>query len=149
MNKDDYNKLIKELQKEAEKNKELIDLYKEKINILQFNQFKNKFKTFFLFAALGYASLFLLFLLSTSITYIPLIIIIGSVLIGVSGQKILYGLGGVKRKLREFSNAKNDKEKRKEEIVNAIELEKLKNKNESINHTIQKLTENRDFLEQL
>ena len=161
MKMDDFKTIREQLEKEIQQNNEKIIKNDERTMLLDINSFESKFWITLFFSLVGYLPLFLLssFLIKTFgvalFTNIipaysfPVLLIGSSLVIGVLGKKIMYEKYKLKERLKYFSTANTENEKLKEEICYQIELEKLKNRNLTLNETIKELNENELLLKKI
>lgn len=112
------------------------------------------------FGAIGYLVLFSIFfglniaginLIQTNFSIIcfPLLITSSSLIIGTIAKKIFFRKKRYNDKLKKFSNAKTETEKREEEINNTIKRDKLIIKNDIFNLVINKLEHKQAVLKEV
>ncbi len=141
MNQDNLEKIKKELEQEFEENEKKLEVYNERAITAENNQFNSKLELWSLFAIIAYIILSIL-AITTNIfpkLFIPGIILGGSLVSGLIGSAIIMKITKFKERLKSFSTAKNEREKLREEIKYAIEIEKTNNRNMAIKQTLDNL----------
>ena len=161
MNTENFNKTNEELKTEFQKNNEQIKISDVRKKISYVNQLEYKVIETIAFSLVSYICLLILFviltkngIISSLIKTIPaksfLFILAGSSLcVGTIGRKILEWKYKTKERLKAFTTADTQMEKIQEEMKHTIELEKAKNRNKTIQQTMNLLSSNQSVLKSL
>lgn len=153
-------KEIEEFKKQKEENNKKIILFDERMKIAYLSSAKYSREITMFFGAIGYFLLFSIFfglniaginLIQTNLSVIcfPLLITSSSLIIGTIAKKIFFKKKRYNDKLKRFSNAKTETEKREEEISNTIKRNKLIVKNDIFDLVINKLEHKQDVLKEV
>jgi len=161
MNQEEFEKSKNELEKEKEKNNELIAINDERSRMLKANSLEFKGETILFFSALAYMGFFLttIILSNTPVASViskalpglsyPITLLGGSLAIGTIARTLLDKKFKTKERLKSFSKAKTQAEKLEEEVHYQIELEKVNNRNRVIDETINVLNSNQAMLNRI
>ena len=161
MNQEEFEKSKNELEKEKEKNNELIAINDERSRMLKANSLEFKGETILFFSALAYMGFFLttIILSNTPVASViskalpglsyPITLLGGSLAIGTIARTLFDKKFKTKERLKSFSKAKTQAEKLEEEVHYQIELEKANNRNKVIDETINILNSNQAMLNRI
>lgn len=159
MNKEQIDKIVNDLENEKAKNIKDLGKYKYRKKVVSVNTFHNNFMTSFGLSMLGYFALILVLIalvanfgivfFTNNLLAISAGLIAIPSLAGIGLNKILNKKSNIKNKLKEFSNAKNEKEKLEEIIKYEIEIEKIKNRNLVFDTAKNELIKNYEILNSL
>lgn len=161
MNEYNIEKTIKELEDQIEENNHEILVNDEKTRMAKANRFESKVETtvaFSLLPYLGLATTSAVLIANGTMTNvvgsippesIPLIILGGSLGIGTIARKLLEKKYKIEERLRAFTNAKTDKEKLEEELRHEIEIEKIENRNRTLEEAKETIKANQAMINSL
>lgn len=149
MKKEDLDKINRELLDESQKNEKEIYRNFAKKNLVFANEFKYTIYVALFWSVFAYIGQLILItngVMMPLMETFPFILACNSLGIGVVAKKIVDLIFKTKEKLRKFSNAKTQAEKIQEEIKYPIELEKLENRNKTIEQIMNSLNSNQNIL---
>ena len=161
MNTENFNKTNEELKTEFQKNNEQIKISDVRKKLSYVNQLEYKVIETIAFSLVSYICLLILFAILTKNGIIssliktipaesfPFILAGSSLCVGTIGRKILEWKYKTKERLKAFTTADTQVEKIQEEMKHTIELEKTKNRNKTIQQTMDLLSSNQSVLKSL
>lgn len=150
------------LEKEIEKNNELININDEKMRLAKINRFEELLTSSIGFAVLAYFGIVgvceylvindsvgaLSNIMSISEYFLTTAAAMATSLgLGALVTKVIVGKQKLKERFKTFSDAKTEAEKLEEQVKYEIELEKAKNRNKAIKKMVEAQEKNRRFLE--
>lgn len=150
------------LEKEIEKNNELININDEKMRLAKINRFEELLTSSIGFAVLAYFGIVgvceylvindsvgaLSNIMSISEYFLTTAAAMATSLgLGALVTKVIVGKQKLKERFKTFSDAKTEAEKLEEQVKYEIELEKAKNRNKAIKKMMEAQEKNRRFLE--